>query len=198
LTENITDQVRSFIAADLPQETKSKLAYIQEGLKQACSYCPAKWVSTENIHLTMNFLGSVPSTKLYGIKSAIARVCEGFDKFDLALAGLGAFPNLDSPHVIWVGLTGDIEPLFRLQKRVEQALAKLGFTVENRPFSPHLTLARVRDEASSVDRKRLGEAVGSPIGQTDCFIPVRHVSLIKSQLTPTGPIYTILSSAALR
>ncbi len=198
MAENITEQVRSFIAADLPQEAKTKLAYIQEGLKQACRYCPAKWVATENIHLTMKFLGAVPRTKLYDINSAVARVCEDFDKFDLALAGLGAFPSLDHPHVIWVGLTGDIEPLSRLQKCLEQALAKLGFIAENLPFSPHLTLARVNDEASSVDRKRLGEAVGSTTYQTNCCIPVRKVSLIKSQLTPAGPVYTTLSSATLR
>jgi 2'-5' RNA ligase len=85
----------------------------------------------------------------------------------------------------------------KIQKRLEQLLAGLGFNPENRPFSPHLTLARVRDEASASDKKRLGQAISATVCDNKCSIPVHSISLIKSQLTTAGPIYTILSSATL-
>jgi len=197
VAENNTEQVRSFIAIELPQETKSELAHLQERLKQACGYCPAKWVAVESIHLTLNFLGDVPLSRLDDIKNAVVRAADASDTFELALDGLGAFPNLERPHIVWVGLSGNIEKLSKIQKRLEQLLAGLGFSPEIRPFSPHLTLARVRDEASAADKKRLGQAISSTTCKNDCSIPVRQVSLIKSQLTPAGPIYTVISSATL-
>jgi 2'-5' RNA ligase len=197
MAENNTGQVRSFIAIELPQGTKRELAYLQEGLKRACGYCPAKWVTIESIHLTLNFLGDVPLSRLDDIKSAVAQAAAASDTFGLALEGLGAFPNLERPHIVWVGLSGNVEKLSNIQKRLEQLLVMLGFNSENRPFSPHLTLARVRDEASAADKKRLGQAISSTTCKTDCPIPVRQVSLIKSQLTPAGSIYTVLSSATL-
>ena len=135
--------------------------------------------------------------KLDDIKSAIARTTNRVKAFELTLDGLGAFPNLDRPHVVWVGLGGDIERLSGIQNTLEQHLAGLGFSPENRPFSPHLTLARVRDEASAADKQRLGQAIASTACDTDCSIPVQQVSLIKSQLTPSGPIYTVLFSSPL-
>lgn len=197
MAENNTEQVRSFIAIELSQETKSELAYLQEGLKQACGYCPAKWVAVESIHLTLNFLGDVPLSRLDDIKSAVAQAAAESDTFELALNRLGAFPNLEHPHIVWVGLSGSIEKLSKIQKRLEQLLVMLGSNSENRPFSPHLTLARVRDEASAADKKRLGQALSSITCKTNCLILVRQVSLIKSQLTPADPIYTVLSSATL-
>ena len=197
MAEHNTEQVRSFIAVELPQEIKIELAHLQERLKRACGYCPAKWVAVESIHLTLNFLGDVPLSRLDDIKSAVAQAAVASDTFELALDGLGAFPNLERPHIVWVGLSGNVEKLSKIQKRLEQLLVMLGFNSENRPFSPHLTLARVRDEASAADKKSLGQAISSTTCKTDCPIPVRQVSLIKSQLTPAGPIYTVLSSATL-
>lgn len=194
---NNAEQVRVFIAAEVPDNTKRELTALQKRLQRACSYCPAKWVVVENIHLTLNFLGDVQISRLDAIKIAIAQACRRFDTFELALAGLGAFPNLENPRIVWVGLNGNVEKLSKIQKQLEYLLAGLGFTPENRPFSPHLTLARVRDEASAADKKRLGQAVGSTACEKGCPIPVRQVSLIKSQLTPAGPIYTVLFSAAL-
>jgi len=195
--ENNPEQVRSFIAIELPQEIKSELAHLQERLKRACGYCPAKWVTIESIHLTLNFLGDIPFSRLDDIKNAVAQAAAASDIFELGLDGLGAFPNLERPHIVWLGLNGNVEKLSKIQKRLEQLLAGLGFSPEIRPFSPHLTLARVRDDASAADKKRLGQVISSTTCKTDCLIPVRQVSLIKSQLTPAGSIYTVLSSATL-
>jgi 2'-5' RNA ligase len=194
VAENNTGQVRSFIAIELPQEIKSELAHLQERLKRACGYCPAKWVAIESIHLTLNFLGDLPFSRLDDIKNAVAQAAVASDILELGLDGLGAFPNLERPHIVWVGLSGNVEKLSKIQKRLEQLLAGLGFSPEIRPFSPHLTLARVRDDASAADKKRLGQVISSTTCKTDCLIPVRQVSLIKSQLTPAGSIYTVLSA----
>ena len=197
MAENNAELVRAFIAVELLDDARRELANLQERLKRACGYCPARWVAVENIHLTLNFLCDVPLSKLDAIKSAVTQACHGFDTFDLTLAGLGAFPNLESPRVVWVGLNGDVEELSKIRKRLEQLLTGLGFVPENRPFSPHLTLARVRDEASPADKKRLGQAIGATACESDCRIQVSSINLIKSQLTPAGPIYSVLFSATL-
>lgn len=197
MAENSVEHVRSFIAIELPQETQRELAHLQERLKRDCGYCPARWAAPEGIHLTLNFLGDVPLAKLDNIKSAVTQASAVMDAFELTLSGLGAFPDVERPHVVWVGLKGDVEKMSEIQKRLEQLLTGLGFSPEKRPFSPHLTLARVRDEASTTDKKRLGQAIGSTTCDRDCSIPVQKISLIKSQLTPAGPIYTVLFSAAL-
>jgi 2'-5' RNA ligase len=197
VSENGLPKLRAFIAIELPGEMKRELTRLQERLKRACNYCPARWVAAENIHLTLNFLGDVPMAKLDDIKTAISQACSEFEPFELTMDGLGAFPNLERPHVVWAGLGGDTERLSGLQQQLERLLAGLGFNHENRLFSPHLTLARVRDEASAADKKRLGQAIGSTTCDTSCVIPVRYVHLIKSHLTAIGPVYTMLFSAQL-
>jgi RNA 2',3'-cyclic 3'-phosphodiesterase len=197
VTENNTPLVRSFIAVEVPLKTKQELSNLQEGLKQACGHCPARWVAPDAIHLTLKFMGDVPVPKLDLVKRSILQAVAGVDSFDLVLAGLGAFPSLENPNLVWVGLSGEVENLFNIQKRLEHLLAGQGFSPENRPFSPHLTLARVRGEATAADRKRLGQAIGSMACKTDNGIPVHQVSLIKSQLAQAGPIYTIIFSATL-
>jgi len=189
--------LRSFIAIELPEETKLELARLQNRLKASCGYCPAKWVAPQSIHLTLNFLGDVDTARLEEIKQAIALTASQFEPFELRLAESGAFPNLERPQVVWVGLKGDIGRLEQIQKQLELRLVPLGFRAENRPFSPHLTLARLRDEASAGDRKRLGQAIAAAACDTGCMVPVTAINLMKSELTSAGPVYTRLASIAL-
>jgi 2'-5' RNA ligase len=190
-------KVRAFIAVELPANLKRELSRLQERVKQNCNYCPAKWVAAANMHLTLSFLGDVAQPRLDDIKTAMAAASAGAKPFELRLDGLGAFPNLERPRVVWAGLSGDTGRLIRLQQRLEELLEKLGFSREQRLFSPHLTLARVRDEASSSDKRRLGQAIGSTACDAACSFPVESLHLIKSWLTPAGPIYTTLFSAGL-
>ena len=189
--------MRAFIAIELPAEMKQELSQLQERLKKACNYCPARWVASGNMHLTLSFLGDVAQSRLDDIKEAIAEASVEASPFELRLDGLGAFPNLERPHVVWAGLSGDTDRLMRLQQHLEELLERLGFGREHRLFSPHLTLARVRDEASSSDKQRLGQAIGSTTCDAACSIPVESVYLVESQLTAAGPIYTMLFSAGL-
>ena len=196
MTENSAEKVRLFTAIELPGETKRELARLQEELKRICGRCPTRWVAAESMHLTLNFLGDVLLSKLGDISVAFQAVAT-FGAFELTLADLGAFPNLERPSVIWVGLDGNTDRLCKIQKSLEELLAGLGFNSETRPFRPHLTLARVRDEATAADKKKLGQAMCSTIRQADCSVPVCAISLVKSQLTSGGPIYTVLSSVPL-
>ncbi len=191
------ETARLFIAVELSDEVKNELTRLQERLKKACGFCPARWVAARNIHLTLNFLGDVATSKIDDIKNAVRSTSEEFSPFRLSLAETGAFPNLDRPHVVWVGLGGEVPKLLALQKRLESLLSNLGFRPEDRAFSPHLTLARIRDEASQADKKRLGEAIAKTACENKCAVPVDSVSLIKSELTLSGPVYTVLFTGHL-
>lgn len=189
------EHIRAFVAVEMPDKIRDELSRLQSKLQQSCGFCPAKWVTPASIHLTLQFLGNVPLSKIGGIKNALTKLSSFYNAFEVTLAGLGVFPGIHSPRVVWVGLGGDLEQLSKIQKHLEQLLAESGFNPETRPFSPHLTLARIRDEASSADRQKLGQVISSMTYKPGCKIPVRSISLIKSQLTPSGPIYTVLSSA---
>jgi 2'-5' RNA ligase len=197
VTENSAEKVRLFTAIELPEKTKRELARIQGELIRICGRSPTRWVAAESMHLTLNFLGDFLLSNLGDIKSVALQVAATFGIFELTLADLGAFPNLERPRVIWVGLDGNTDRLCKIQKSLEELLAGLGFNSETRPFSPHLTLARVRDETTAVDKKKLGQAICSTICKANCSIPVCAISLVKSQLTSGGPIYTVLSSVPL-
>jgi RNA 2',3'-cyclic 3'-phosphodiesterase len=197
MAENGAATARLFIAIELNDEVKGELGRLEERIKQACGFCPARWVAPDKIHLTLNFLGDVATSKIDAIKSAVSQAAGEYSAFQLSLSSPGAFPNLDRPHVVWVGLEGDVAKLLALQKRFEQFLSSLGFPPEARPFSPHLTLARVRDEASPADRKKLGEAIVKSRCERDCAVSVSSVSLIQSKLTPDGPVYTVLFNKQL-
>ena len=190
--------MRLFVAVELPDLIKQELARLQEHIKKSCCNCPARWVAPGNVHLTLNFLGDISASKLVDLKLAIAQTSGDITGFDVTLAELGAFPNIERPRVIWVGIRGDLNRLLFLQKTLEQKISTLGIALDDRPFSPHLTLARAGDELLAADRKRLGAAAAATACGTDCRVPIRSVSLIRSQLTSAGPVYTILDSMKLR
>jgi len=121
----------------------------------------------------------------------------GVSPFRLEISGLGAFPRMEQPRVIWVGISGETDKLLELQRRVDSKLVRLGFAGENQSFVPHLTLARVRDGASSGDRKELGHLVTSTKFESKGHITVNSINLMKSQLTPDGPIYSRLFTVSL-
>ncbi len=191
------EKIRSFIAVELPVELKQALSRLQAKMKSA-SAAPVKWVEPDNIHLTLKFLGDV-STEITGrITAALEDAARGTHPFDIGVSGLGAFPGLKRARVVWVGLTGELEKLEQLQKRIEAGLEPLGFPPEGRPFSPHLTIARVRDYARPDDRLALGELIGGTSLEQEYKVGVNTVHLIKSQLTREGPIYSKISTVALK
>ncbi|MGQ9545760.1 MAG: RNA 2',3'-cyclic phosphodiesterase [Dehalococcoidia bacterium] len=191
------EQIRSFIAIELPKEAKEGLAGLRKGLERGDQGF-VKWVEPGGIHLTLKFLGNIPFKRVTEITKAIEEVAQGISPFHLEISGLGAFPNLKQVRVFWVGISGEVDKLSRLQQNIDSALVGLGFAREERPFVPHLTLARIREGASTLERRSFGELVASTVLEDKYPIEVDAISLMRSQLAPAGAIYTCLSTIGLR
>jgi len=190
------EQLRCFVAIKLPEEVKAGLSRLQAELKSG-KQSPIKWVDPYNIHLTLKFLGNVNIDMTTQITGAIGEAARGVSPFHLEIKGLGVFPNPRRVQVIWVGMSGEVDKLLQLQKGIESALARLGFAPEARAFTPHLTLARVRERASPDERQKLGELIASTKFETEYTFPVEAISLMRSQLTREGAIYSQISSVEL-
>jgi 2'-5' RNA ligase len=190
------EQIRSFIAIELPEEAKKGLARLRKELERD-EHKFVKWVDPGGIHLTLKFLGNIPSKRVTEITEAIKEAAQGISPFHLEISGLGAFPNLKQARVFWVGIGGEMDKLSRLQQNIDSALTALGFAKEERPFVPHLTLARIREGASPPERRSFGELVGSTIFEDKYPVEVEAIRLMRSQLMPAGAIYTCLSVVGL-
>ncbi|MBM4464248.1 MAG: RNA 2',3'-cyclic phosphodiesterase [Chloroflexi bacterium] len=191
------EQVRTFIAIELDEKIKAGLTELQEQLKVRVPQGSVRWVGPEGIHLTLKFLGNVPANRIEQIERAIAQACAGFSSFPFSVGGLGCFPDARRPRVVWVGVQEERGTLKRLQKVIEDGMEKLGFAPEGRGFQAHLTLGRTQRRASSSDVRRLGQVVEeTDIGELG-QMEARAVSLIKSDLRPTGAVYTRLAEVKL-
>ena len=190
-------QIRTFIAIELDETINAALTDLQGQLKAEAPRGSVRWVRPEGIHLTLKFLGDVPVNSIGEVEQALTQACAGFSAFSFSVEGLGCFPNPRRPRVVWVGVREESGALKRLQKAVEDGMEKLGFAPEGRRFHAHLTLGRTQRRASSGDVRRLGQLVTETdiglLGQME----VRAVSLIKSDLRPTGAVYTQLAAARL-
>jgi 2'-5' RNA ligase len=192
------ESIRCFIAIELPPELKAELTRLQNKLRSAPGGNSARWVATDGIHLTLKFLGNVPPGKVSEITRAMGEAVKGLPELKFEVAECGCFPNTHRPQVVWVGLTGDTGTLGELVKRLESSIARLGFKPEARPFTPHLTLARVRDTATPVERQALGEAVQRLEVGVASVIEASEICLMQSELTPKGAIYTRLAEIKLK
>ena len=195
---NFPETVRVFVAIDIPNSAKAELSRAVDGLKVQVP-AGVRWVDPAGIHLTLKFLGDVDRDIVSGLFSAMAEAAgdAGSGPFQLGLTGLGVFPNAREPRVIWAGVSGDMDALGRLQTRVDEAVSRLGFALERRPFRPHLTLGRVRDRAPAVDRARIGEVIQHAALPNSGQWTVREIHLIRSTLTPNGAIYDSLGAATM-
>jgi 2'-5' RNA ligase len=189
--------IRSFIAIELPSTVKQELTTLEGVLKKRSSQV-VRWVDPQGIHLTLKFLGDVASDRIDEINMAIDEVTQGLSPFRLELQEVGAFPNLNRVQVVWVGMKGELDKLAYLQKQIESNTEQLGFPREERAFTPHLTLGRVRNYTSPDDRKKLGQILSQTPFASSQIITVDSVNLIKSQLTNLGAIYTRLYSSPLK
>ena len=190
-------QVRTFIAIELDETINVALADLQRQLKAKVPQGSVRWVKPGGIHLTLKFLGDVPANRIEDVKRTLTQACAGFPAFTFSVGGLGCFPNLRRPRVVWVGVQEESGTLAGLQKAIEDGMEKLGFAPEGRRFHAHLTLGRTQRRASSGDVRRLGRLVKeSDIGQLG-QMEARAISLIKSDLGPTGAVYTQLAAVRL-
>lgn len=191
------EQIRAFIAIELPDMFRKELADLQAKLK-ASTPPPAKWVSPEGTHLTLSFMGNVSADRIPAITVAISKAAAAVTRFVLKMGHLGAFPNSKRAQVLFVGLEGDLAKLLELKTRLDMELEPLGFLPEERAFTPHLTLARLRERVSPIEGERLAKLISETAPNTSLETKVTHLNLMRSFLSREGATYQCLTQASLK
>jgi 2'-5' RNA ligase len=184
--------IRSFLAIELPKPILRKIEEVQGDLR--LTHADVRWVSPEKIHLTLKFFGSIEESRIDSIFKSIEEPIQNTLPFSLKVRGVGAFPQMRNLRVIWMGLVEEREAFSSLQKQIEAQLEKIGFQPEDRSFHPHLTLGRMRSSRGK----------GNLVGRIEKYkeeefgdLRVERVVLFKSDLKPSGPIYTPLGGVKL-
>ena len=184
--------IRSFVAIELSPDIRSQIEKIQNELKG--SSADVRWVRSRGIHLTLKFLGGIPEEKIPEIAGVLTRCAAETESFNLTIHSLGAFPNPANPKVIWIGVEDESGRLLKAQQSVEKSLAAIGFKEEKRAFTPHLTLGRLKSPRGKREVSRQIEASG----ECNCgTLTVREICLFKSDLKPSGAVYTKLKTFPL-
>jgi 2'-5' RNA ligase len=184
--------VRLFVAINLPATTRIELHDAMEAVRTAGM--PVRWVAAESLHLTLEFLGEVAESRVVEITTALENVGRSSPPFAMRVAGAGAFPNLRNPRVVWMGVHPE-PALMRAQVGMARALQGIGFEVETRPWSPHITLGRAGKDARAPAFGGL-EALARRITY-DTVVDVVSIDLMRSQLARSGARYERIGVAPL-
>jgi len=187
------EQIRSFVAIELEEDVKRALGELQQTLRDSGTEGQVRWVKPDGMHLTLKFLGNVPADRIKELTLAVTRGCQGVRQFRIGFQGLGCFPSLSRPNVIWVGVEGETEELAALQTGIEEHLSVLGYPPEKRRYAPHLTLGRVGRDVAPSQQRRLGSLVEALTVGVLGEMPVPEVSLMRSDLSPSGARYSQLA-----
>jgi RNA 2',3'-cyclic 3'-phosphodiesterase len=186
--------MRAFVAIEVSDEIKNILGQIEAYLRYAGA--DVKWARPEVIHLTVKFLGEIDEKQCEDVKAALEAVVKTTAAFEMTLKDIGAFPAIEHPRVVWVGIEEGAAEITALASRIESSLEKLGFAREERPFSPHLTIGRVRSPLNIVKLKEKVLTAASQFRMPEIGThKVTSVILYKSTLTPQGPLYVKLHEA---
>jgi 2'-5' RNA ligase len=186
-------QQRVFVGVALDEPIRRRAKQLVESVA-ATTTC-VKWVSPANLHVTLKFLGDLPDADVYPVCQEVAAAVADYSSFPAFCRRLGAFPHLDRPRTIWLGVDDPEDRLTQLHQRIETALERWNFPRETRAFRPHATLGRVRERSRRIDRlvQRLRDHEQVELGRFE----VRECTLFASELLPAGPVYTVLSHAVL-
>jgi 2'-5' RNA ligase len=188
--------IRAFIAIEIAADVQQNIVQLVTVLKEKLHNVPVRWVPTENVHLTLKFLGDVSETNLEMLKRIIQKETAEQPPFEVAVAGLGAFPTNHRPRVIWVGMQAP-PTLMNIQHGIENETNRLGYAREEREFSPHLTLGRVSRNASVSDIHKISEVLNlTEVGSLG-VTRIKSVNLYRSDLKSSGAVYTCLNTALL-
>lgn len=182
------DSVRTFVAVEVADKVRQAALAVIDELGQAGG--DVKWVRRENLHLTLQFLGQVPHPQIADVCQAVSAAVTDVEPFELVIRGAGAFPNHRRPRTVWLGVAEGHDELVSVQKRIQKALKKLGFRPEDRAFSPHLTIGRVREGGPELAGlgQRIAERTAVMCGPST----IREVVVFSSELAPGGPTYAAL------
>ncbi len=185
--------IRAFVALSLSRTARQVLADAIQQLRAAVPR-DVRWVDPAKIHLTLKFLAALNSQQVDAVLAALGRAAQRTVPFELRLDALGAFPSAQQPRVVWAGVSGDLTRLHWLQEAVECQVSSLGLPQEPLNFFPHLTLGRVREEASPAARAQIAAALQGAALAPSAPWRVTTVHLIRSAHTPRGSVYTPLGS----
>ncbi len=189
--------LRAFIAVEIPLSIQKAILSQTEALRQTLGPALVRWVACENLHLTLKFLGDVSPANVELLSQMLTAEAAACAPFAMRIGGFGSYPNPRRARVIWIGIHAPAA-LESLQRGIDLASARLGYASEERPFSPHLTIGRVRQQISAADQHKVRAALEKTqvgdLGTTD----VTSVHLFKSDLKPGGSVYTCLFSAPLK
>ena len=189
--------LRTFIAVEIPLQVQIKIQQATEPLRKAIGSALVRWVPAQNVHLTLKFLGDVSPASVDILTQMLRTEADTSPSFDMQISGLGSFPSLRRPRVLYIGIQAPAE-LEALYRGVESACARLGYESEKRDFSPHLTVGRVKQDASATDQQRIRRALEETKIDSLGTARVNSVHLYKSDLKPTGSVYTQIFSAPLK
>lgn len=183
--------MRAFIAIEISDELKGILERVESHLKYAGA--DVKWANPDSVHLTLKFLGDITEKQTEEISCALDGIATSSMAFDVTLKDIGAFPKIEHPRVIWVGLDKGAAQSIQIASQVEDALSKIGFAKEERAFSPHLTIGRVRS-SHNIDKliEKMPGAASDIKSSGEIVHRVASIALFQSTLTPHGSIYTKL------
>lgn len=189
--------LRVFIAVEIPPSIRQAITTQTGSLRAALGPALVRWVPGESMHLTLKFIGDVSPANVELLKQMLAAETGGSAPFQMEIGGLGAFPNTRRARVIWIGIQAPAA-LESLQHGIESACARLGYETEARPFSPHLTIGRVKQQVSAGDQHNIRTALENTHVGALGVAEISAVHLFKSDLQPTGSVYTRLFSAPLK
>lgn len=195
--------MRCFIAVELDEPLRVAIAGVQRRVRAAVDKSVGRdvkvqWVRPESIHVTVKFLGEVTEGQIAGITTTLRGVAASGQAGTVEVGGLGVFPDLRNPRVCWVGLREGATTLIHLAEAVDAAMDGLGFLRESRPFSPHLTLARIKEGGRAVGRVLEQQGLLAKESGTIGCLTLRALALMKSELRPSGAVYARLAEIALK
>jgi 2'-5' RNA ligase len=195
MAASTADNIRAFIALPLDPVLAAEIRKVQQRLDAPGG--AVRWISPEQLHLTLQFLGTVAADRLDDLAAALRRACAHADAapFRIALEGAGCFPNTKSPRVVWIGIQGDVEPLRKLQEQIARETQHFGDHAEERAFLPHLTIGRVK--AFGLEARKAGQAIELASVPKLGEWTVHQVLLVRSELAADGARYTTLGSVSL-
>ena len=185
--------MRAFLAIELPASVRAELVRLQEHLR--LSRADVKWVEERNLHLTVRFLGDLDDRRRTAVESAIQQTVASVVPMTVNCSDVGAFPSMSAPRVVWVGLTDDMDALTALASQVEALVVQAGCPEADKPFSPHITIGRVRSPRGQSELVRALRGVSWI--PTEPF-PVDRLTLFRSDLGSSGPTYSVVKTFPFR
>ncbi len=179
--------IRSFISIEIPRPIREQMVLVPESLKSIRG--KFSWSNTNNLHMTLKFLGDCTRRRLEAISKRLAEIAASHKRFDLSFDGVGVFPGYSAPRIVWLGIKDGREELVKLARDVADSMEQIGFKREARPFRPHITLARIkylssRDELKTAIERMPKVNVGPMMA--------KYIFLMRSQLNPKGAVYTVI------